>query len=402
MGLAIHCGNETFVNYLLRSGYPVNSLIDGMTALGRSLLYQNGEITLTLLKYGADPTIECPSGPTRPFTLLAVRPVGSHMLAIAKKMIELGATSANDAVSHYVLYRRAVIEGQFHVADLLVSHDTQTASINRELLWEFLVQNSPESLSGINYLLRSITKTQVSDILIDAERKETVYHVLCKVKEDIRDDALNLSVLQTVLHSFLSTDVLDHTDKHGRTALMCAVINGNHYALDILLQAGASLHAGSRSPNLGALCRLITPKIFTGGFRGLSNQHRRSRRYEDNSMRMMITLLKYECHTHRISNKMAREAIGRALPTWRSRDFILSCITDALPEDLLEGGITVTEAENKSYLQETGVFTRPLEQHVYLDGKSITASLRYMESADLTVWNRVVKNWVEIVEKMSK
>ena len=395
MDLALYYGNETYVSYLLNNGYPVNDLINDMTALGRSLLYPNGEITLRFLKHGADPTIECPSGPTRPLTLLATRPVGSHMLAIAKNMIELGATSTNDAISHLLLYRRAVIEAQFDVADLLVSHDAQTANINGELLMEFLAQNTHESLRGISYVLRSISKPHISDVLVNTKRKETAYHVLCSVNEDIRDDSLNLSILQILLQRFSSTNILDYTNERDWTPMVCAVINGNHYALDALLRAGASLRAGRRSPKLEALGRLITPKIFTREFQGLSNQHRRSRRYEDNSMRMMIVLLKHEYRIHGVSNKTAREAIERALPTWRSMDFILSCMTAALPKDLLERGMTVTIAENELYLQEKGGSCQPLGQH-----EATTASSGYMESVDLSMWNSVAKNWGEMVGKI--
>jgi ankyrin repeat protein len=389
MSAALFTGNDTFVNHLLGNGYPVNSIIDGMTALGTSLFYENGEITLSLLDHGADPTIECPLGPARPLGLLAVRPVGTNMLTISKRMIELGATSANDCASHYLLYRRAVIEGIIDVAELLVSHDAETSSMNGGLLKELLARNSHESISGIKYLIHSVSKPHVS-------RRETAYHILCSVDENIRDDTLNLGILQALLQKFPSLDMLDVTNKRGETALMCAVIEGNHYALNALLRSGASLNIGSCSPKLEALSRLITPKIFTSSFRGLSNRHRRSRRYEDNSVRIMIILLKHECQTPMVSNKMARELIERALPSWRSLDFTLSYTADALPQDILREGDIVTVADDVVCLQEKDGSHRPLKEQIHIGGEKL------IESVGMGMWNGVVKNWKEMIEQASK
>ena len=384
MGLAIHNGNETYVNYLLRNGYPVNTFVNGTTPLGQSLLYQNGEITLSLLDYGADPTVEY-ENQTTPLLLLALRPLGSYMLAIAKKMVESGATSKRQPVAHALLYRRAVIEGYADVADFLLSHDPETSSEseNYELLRDFLTQNTHQSVRGIKYLLHSIAKPFTSDILVDADRGETVFHVLCKVAEDIRDDPLNLGILQMMLQKFASLHALDFTNKRGETALMCAVHEGNFHALDALLRAGADLKAGSYCPKLEALRRLIDPKVFTGGFQGLSNRHRKSRRYDNNSMLMMTIMLKHECQTPMVSNALGKDMIERALPTWRSTALLGLGIANAPPQ--LQD-LTVAQDGSNQALRESGQL----------------GGLKYADSAMQGLWDRVEGDWKDMIEHALK
>jgi hypothetical protein len=201
----------------------------------------------------------------------------------------------------------------------------------------------------------------LADMMIDSARKQTLLHTLLSVSEYIRDDGLNLHFLHIILEKCCSRDLLDLENHQGQTAMTVAVTAGNYHGVDQLLRAGADLEAG-RNGNaiLRALDRLLVPRSFSGPFKGISERQKESRRYEYNSIKIVMILLKREADMSKLSDEHARGIILQRLPRWRSEQFINASILASLPEDDRESTIKIFKTQAPCVVKGDGS-TRQLE-----------------------------------------
>jgi hypothetical protein len=387
MRQAFYAGNRTFLDHTLRMGFDVNTVSDGMTVLGRSLLYPMSTVTLWLLENGASATTESPQTGAKPLQLLACRPHGRYLLNIAKRIVELGGTRADHADSHDVLYHRAINDNYYDVADFLRNHHQETSSNDPLLLRQLLVQNSDRAVDGIKYLLHSRSSHLQGIPVIDDSSKNTPFHIICSIDEDIRDDALNLRVIRILLQEIGTATTLDYVNKNTETAINCAIKEGNYNALQTLLQAGANLDVGEVLPKFQTLARLIYPKVFTSGFRGLSKRYRRQRRYEDNTIRTLIVLLKHISRNSAMSHVAARNVIESQLTHWRSVDFARSCMARALSSSINGEDVKITTINGRLVVDKADGTQWPLEDLIEDSDEFFHELYRFMWDQIESYWN---------------
>ncbi|KAL9085876.1 MAG: hypothetical protein Q9165_007359 [Trypethelium subeluteriae] len=376
MDIAINRDDEVLVKALLDQEFPLDCKIDGLTPLCMSCLRPNGNITLDLLHHGADPCQRSSIHPCAPLILLAYRSEGARTLDVAQQMINRGATYGNDPASYAYLYFRAILEQWDDVADLLLRHGLLKEIIDDQIFESLLRQNDNRSLLRLRTLLAIQRKHGATDPIILQAEKRSVYHHLVSFPEEVRDDRVNLKALKLLLGVYPSTSLLDHYDRHGWTALALSVCEGNHFAVEALLEAGADPMTGHGAALHRALDRLLHPKSFSGGFRGLSNRHRKSQRYEENSLRVVMVFLKHS-YPGRIFHAKSFSVIKRSLARWRSEDFILSGLTKGLAREERDSGNSVSLSINElngiysPYIMDSrGHLLRDLEASEFFHGMS--------------------------------
>jgi hypothetical protein len=100
-----------------------------------------------------------------------------------------------------------------------------------------LRKNCASSLRGLQYLLEHVPQALIDDSVLNEKSGGTVFHYLLNVQETIRDDDLSHDILKMLLAKFSKPGTLDIVDKFGFTAMMIAVRQGNHLAVETLLHA---------------------------------------------------------------------------------------------------------------------------------------------------------------------
>lgn len=333
MRRAITPGNHILVNFLLKGGFPADSLIGGLSCLVLSLILPNGKISLKLLQNGADPCSPCPDIPKSPMISLALRPNGSYTRDIVKEMITRGATQKEYKIAYKLVYARAIQENWQEVLDILESRGFRATATVNNILPGLLSQNSSASLASLRgFLCHAAAASRSPDPFLGSTDHGTVFHVLISVKEEIRDDRLNFRALELLLkfRTYRSPNVIQALNEQYRTALSIAVSQGNVLGVGALLKHGASPDVDYPTPVLQALERLLYPPIRAATFLELSNLRQSERRRWKNSVQMINTFASFPETWSLSLRQRASVAINTFAPTWQSREFLERSMTKAL------------------------------------------------------------------------
>ena len=353
---AIQEGQTFLVEHLLDQGVSPNTVLSNVDpsgnkapALQLSLARPYGDISLALLRHGSDPTLRGSGLDLDALAFLSFRAKGSHCFQIAEEVLSRGLSIASPRYGGGLLYRRAVIEGWYDVADLLLEHGLQVNNgelrfrHNQSLLLSLIYQNDAALLSGLRYLFRLNSGLDLWNLQGSREKPYTAYHFLMGCDEYVRDDQLNSTVLRLLLDFDSTRGILEAIDGNWRTALFVAVETGNHLGVDTLLAAGASPYNCGGSVFVESLRRVLefshTP--FASAVQELSSKYRKNRRFRDNSMRTMVHLLKHDSKLPKVSFLKAKDAILQGLSKWQSIKFMEVVLTENLPPVEQERGFAV-------------------------------------------------------------
>ncbi|KAL9071709.1 MAG: hypothetical protein Q9157_005365 [Trypethelium eluteriae] len=346
MGFSILTNNEILVHHLLEQGFPIEIVISGLNPLYIALTKPHGKIALDLLRHGADPCRSPPACPAAAITMPALRPHGTRTFDVTKELINCGCTYEAYPKAYEVLYFRAVTEGWVDVSDLLLQQGLVKEDTDQELFRSLLVQNSAASLVGLQHLISIQTRYGTADPTLFPSQGANVYHYLLDSDEDTRDSQVNVRALELLLKVYSAPSLLNATDrKRGWTPIHYGVSQGNHRAIAVLLESGADPKAGDRTVSLRALDRLLDPKVFSGGFKGISNRHRKARRYEENSIYLFLTFLRHERNLKSLPIRSFSVA-QNSLEEWRSDKFINAGLSRGLPNTERREGYSVSVSRN--------------------------------------------------------
>ncbi|KAF2232016.1 hypothetical protein EV356DRAFT_273077 [Viridothelium virens] len=330
MGFSIHRNNEILVHHLLEQGFPIETVIKGFNPLYIALTKPHGKIALDLLRRGADPCSSPPSCSGSAITMLALRLHGTRTFDVTKELINRGCTYEAYTEGYEALYFRAVTEGWADVSDLLLQQGLVKEAVDQELFRSLLVQNSAASLVGLQHLISIQTRYGTADPTFFSPQGANVYHYLLDIEEDTRDSQVNVRALELLLKVYSALSLLNATDqKRGWTPIHYGVSRGNHQAISVLLESGADPKAGDGKASFRALDRLLEPKVFSGGFKGISNRHRKARRYEENSIYLFLTFLRHERDLKSLPIRSFSVAQD-SLEEWRSDKFINAGLSQGL------------------------------------------------------------------------
>lgn len=355
MGRAVIHNNVVYVEYLLRKGYPPNQLIDGMSPLGLSLTKGHDRIASALLNAGADPTLRSPLMNCSPLTLLAIRPFQHRTHDIVKRMI---ATLEKDTENNGIelVYQRIILDNDTSTADFLMQQFPQLClSIRPNVIKALVHRNDLEAVVALQHVLSQIHKPTFTEMLVDKARSHTILHALLDVAEFVRDDALNLRILDIVLAKCSSIELLNAENYQGQTAMTTAVNTGNHYGVLRLLRAGADPEIGRKGNSiLRALDRLIMPKTFSGGFSDISRRRRELRRYEYNSIRIVSIFLQNLSGASKPTDQLSQKLVEQSLPKWRSDHFVRASVITILPEGDRECTVKISDTHFPRLIRKDG------------------------------------------------
>ncbi|KAL9089811.1 MAG: hypothetical protein Q9165_005605 [Trypethelium subeluteriae] len=341
MGFSVLTNNEILVHHLLEQGFPIETIISGFNPLYMALTKPHGEIIMDLLRRGADPCRPPPACSAAAITMLALRPHGTRTFEVTKELISRGCTYKAYPKAHEILYYRAVMEGWDDVSDLLLQQGLVKEATDQELFRSLLVQNSAASLVGLQHLISIQARYATADPTLFPSQGANVYHYLLDIEEDTRDDQVNSRALRLLLKVYSGPSLLNASDrKRGWTPIHYGVSQGNHRAITVLLESGADPKAGDGTASLRALDRLLDPKVFPGGFKGISNRHRRARRHEENSIYLFLTFLRHERNLKSLPIK-SFSVTQKSLEEWRSDEFINTGLSRGLPSAEREKGYSV-------------------------------------------------------------
>jgi ankyrin repeat protein len=386
---ALTHGNIMLVKHLLRSGYDANTpTLPGFSTLYHALHRGAGIAAIHLLENGADPTCSVPGRPACPLTIIGFAPEGTHTDEVVQRLIDGGNSYEKENSSFMTLYDRAVIDGWESTADLLIKAGLPREPSDRRLFNLLLRQNSDASIQGIKYLLKKVPVEIIRDPRIDSRTGDNILHRLLRVQEDIRNDELSSTILKSLLDVFDDISTLNGRNKGGYTPATMAADLGHYSAVKTLATRGADLTIGAPSPFDVVAARILLPDKFDGDISTASSRGRKKRRYADNTVGLLTSLLR---HSHPYDHSWEEDAaiVRREILVWQGSGFLekasSSGVTAATTSSALRVEVDAGSRLGCMVLEtHTGARQLPTEKEIWMITKGI--------------WTAVVEDWNKIMQ----
>jgi hypothetical protein len=210
------------------------------------------------------------------------------------------------------------------------------ASMEEGLLWDLLYQNGQTSQAPLEFLLNPDHSYERISFLASPKFNLTAFHRLAMVGEGVRNDGTEGTNYRPLSHRLVDyllsifpdpKENLNLLTSRGETALEIAATNGNWYFVHSMLAAGADPTLGKLSALVIIVDRIILPTVMGGGFRGVAGRLREQRRKEENSGRMIASLLNWKVGR---GTERDLSAAKRLMPKWAGVEYTHKGAVNAL------------------------------------------------------------------------
>ena len=228
-----------------------------------AIMYGKVENVQSLLKHGADPLIV--ENASTPNTILSHSAhYGFQELDIVSQFLSAGVGVDSRPVDVETPFACAVLSRGFVLAEFLREKGADVNALFKKSIMGFsfqpitvlnilLTENSPGSLSCIEFLFRERPGYKRVSIIVEPARGQTVFHILANLVGDVQDKSSTISALslchdyfeptpedlnQTTL-PYSGSDFNPANTHHrgGNTALHHAVVTGNLEVVKFLLES---------------------------------------------------------------------------------------------------------------------------------------------------------------------